>query len=231
MCTVLLPPGDNPIAVDKYIISYNNQMGRTLKKSWCTKTKQYPIMSLRTVKNYINLRITGLGAQNRLQDLVNTKRELIPRRRTTWRREVHSTVRICIEIMKTRVFWNVVEGYQRYWWTWQFPPKRCRLPNCTESCTSHHFVNFKTTREVLIHAGTEWGFLCIQRVQEPVDSVLLPLVQHSTIFVYFSLKQREVRKWHAIVKWPPVITASYHVNSTRLLQARQYDVSTVFAKF
>jgi len=23
MCTVLLPPGDNPIAVNKYIISYN----------------------------------------------------------------------------------------------------------------------------------------------------------------------------------------------------------------
>jgi len=22
MCTILLPPGDNPIAVDKYIISY-----------------------------------------------------------------------------------------------------------------------------------------------------------------------------------------------------------------
>ena len=24
MCTVLLPPGDNPIAVNKYIISYHN---------------------------------------------------------------------------------------------------------------------------------------------------------------------------------------------------------------
>jgi len=24
MCTVLLPPGDNPIAVNKYIISYNS---------------------------------------------------------------------------------------------------------------------------------------------------------------------------------------------------------------
>ena len=23
MCTVLLPPGDNPIAVKKYVISYN----------------------------------------------------------------------------------------------------------------------------------------------------------------------------------------------------------------
>ena len=26
MCTVLLPPGDNPIAVNKYIISYNKSI-------------------------------------------------------------------------------------------------------------------------------------------------------------------------------------------------------------
>jgi hypothetical protein len=78
-------------------IIVNNQMGKTLKKSWCSKTKQYPIISLRTEKTHINLRITGLGHQNRLQDLLNTRRELIPRRRTTWRRKVHSTVHICIE--------------------------------------------------------------------------------------------------------------------------------------
>jgi len=64
-------------------ITVDNQMGKTLKKSWCSKTKQCPIVSLRNGKNHRNLRITGLGAQNRLQDLVNTKRERIPRRRTT----------------------------------------------------------------------------------------------------------------------------------------------------
>jgi hypothetical protein len=50
-------------------------MGKTRKKSWCSKTKQYPIMPLRTEKNHINLRITGFEAQNRLLYLVNTKRE------------------------------------------------------------------------------------------------------------------------------------------------------------
>jgi len=43
-------------------ITVDNQMGKTLKKSWCSTTKQCPIMSLRTGKNHINLRITGLGA-------------------------------------------------------------------------------------------------------------------------------------------------------------------------
>jgi len=29
MCTVLLPPGDNPIAVNKYIIHYNHTVSKT----------------------------------------------------------------------------------------------------------------------------------------------------------------------------------------------------------
>ena len=31
MCTVLLPPGDNPIAVNKYIISYHIRAGERPK--------------------------------------------------------------------------------------------------------------------------------------------------------------------------------------------------------
>jgi len=35
MCTVLLSPGDNPIAVNKYIISYNsNQPVLEMKHKW-----------------------------------------------------------------------------------------------------------------------------------------------------------------------------------------------------
>ena len=33
MCTVLLPPGDNPIAVNKYIISYHK------KESFCSEVE------------------------------------------------------------------------------------------------------------------------------------------------------------------------------------------------
>jgi hypothetical protein len=56
-------------------ITVDNQMGKIVKKSLCSKTLQYLIMSLRTEENRINVRITVLGAQNRLQDLVNTKWE------------------------------------------------------------------------------------------------------------------------------------------------------------
>jgi len=43
MCTVLLPPGDNPIAVNKYIISY----------------QYYKIAKIQSKYNYILIAISG----------------------------------------------------------------------------------------------------------------------------------------------------------------------------
>jgi hypothetical protein len=40
MCTVLLPPGDNPAAVNKYIINF-----RSTPNTWCTKSEHIKILT------------------------------------------------------------------------------------------------------------------------------------------------------------------------------------------
>jgi len=48
MCTVLLPPGDNPIAVNKYIsISYHNCAMELVVKSHSKEVKNGCIMLIR----------------------------------------------------------------------------------------------------------------------------------------------------------------------------------------
>jgi hypothetical protein len=70
-------------------------------------------------------------------------------------------------------------------------------------CERQNHVWIMDTRweRLRIRLHTEGSRTCKQ--------LLLPHVTHSTNFAHFSRNQREVRKWHAVVKWPPVITASY----------------------
>jgi hypothetical protein len=178
-------------------ITVVHQMGKTMKKSWCSKTKQYPSMSLRTEKTHINLRITSLEAQNRLQYLVNMKRE-----RTANHTTATYHVKTRIAQYGTYLYWNN-EGKGLLECRRRVPalPMNLIISSETMPPTKLHGVVYHSPFcEPQNHAwstDTRWDRLRIPQRTEgsrTCRQLLLPLVTHSTIFAHFSLIQREVRK-------------------------------------